>query len=64
LRMDTLCERAIEDYLETNLWQGKAGAFGYQDGPDWLHIEAGSVSNVVGLPLELLEKMLVAATPA
>lgn len=64
LRMDTLSDDALEDYLETDLWQGKAGAFGYQDGPDWLHIEAGSVSNVVGLPLELLEKMLVAATPA
>ena len=54
----------IEDYLETNLWQGKAGAFGYQDGPDWLHIEAGSASNVVGLPMELLEKMLASANPA
>lgn len=62
LRMDALCERAIEDYLETNLWQGKAGAFGYQDGPDWLHIEAGSASNVVGLPMELLEKMLLEVT--
>jgi len=58
LEMDTLSEDALEDYLETELWQGKAGAFGYQDGPDWLHITEGSGSNVIGLPLDLLEKML------
>ena len=58
LQMDTLSEDAREDYLETDLWRGKAGAFGYQDGPDWLHITEGSASNVIGLPLELLEKML------
>ena len=58
LQMDTLSEDNLEDYLETDLWQGKAGAFGYQDGPDWLHITEGSASNVIGLPLELLDKML------
>ncbi len=58
MQMDSLSEDALEDYLETDLWQGKAGAFGYQDGPDWLHITEGSGSNVIGLPLELLEKML------
>ena len=64
LQMDSLSEDALEDYLETDLWQGKAGAFGYQDGPDWLHITEGSASNVIGLPLELLEKMLADLSPA
>ena len=63
LQMDTLSEDALEDYLETDLWRGKAGAFGYQDGPDWLHITEGSGSNVIGLPLELLQTMLAAITP-
>ena len=58
LRMDPLDDRRIEDYLATDLWFGKAGAFGFQDGFDWLHIVAGSESNVVGLPMELLAKML------
>jgi septum formation protein len=58
LQMDRLTEEAIDTYLQTDLWQGKAGAFGYQDGPDWLHLEQGSESNVVGLPLELLAEML------
>jgi septum formation protein len=64
LQMNTLSEDALEDYLETDLWRGKAGAFGYQDGPDWLQITEGSGSNVIGLPLELLEKMLAEVSPA
>jgi septum formation protein len=58
LQMDRLDEAQIESYLESDAWQEKAGAFGYQDGPDWLHIVEGSPSNVVGLPLETLEQML------
>jgi len=54
LVMDRLLDRQIEEYLNSGLWQGKAGAFGYQDGNDWLHIETGSPSNVVGLPMETL----------
>lgn len=58
LRMDKLAPPALEAYLATNGWEGKAGAFGYQDGPDWLHIVQGSESNVVGLPMEALKKIL------
>jgi septum formation protein len=58
LTMETLSDSQIEDYLDSGLWRGKAGAFGYQDGIDWVRIIQGSPSNVVGLPLELLEKML------
>ena len=32
--------------------------FGYQDGIPWLRIASGSASNVVGLPMELLGKLL------
>jgi septum formation protein len=58
LRMDGLGERQIEEYLSSGLWEGKAGAFGYQDRVGWLRIVEGSESNVVGLPLELLAEML------
>ena len=54
LRMDTLDPVQLEAYLDTDGWQGKAGAFGYQDGLDWVHIESGLASNVVGLPVERL----------
>lgn len=58
LRMDEVSDAELEAYLDGEQWQGKAGAFGYQDGLDWLRIVEGSESNVVGLPLELLSEML------
>ncbi len=58
LRMDPLADARIDEYLASGQWQGKAGAFGYQDRPGWLHITEGSESNVIGLPLELLAQML------
>jgi septum formation protein len=58
LRMDHLSDEQIEEYLESGQWEGKAGAFGYQDRVGWLHIVEGSESNVIGLPLELLDQIL------
>ena len=58
LRMDNISDTEIEAYLETEQWMGKAGAFGFQDGPDWIHLINGSPTNVVGLPMELLANML------
>lgn len=58
LLMDPVSDSELEAYLETSAWEGKAGAFGYQDGLDWVHITEGSESNVVGLPMELLAEML------
>jgi septum formation protein len=60
LRMDKLTPAAIDEYLGSGLWEGKAGAFGYQDRQGWLHVIEGSESNVVGLPLETLTRMLAA----
>lgn len=58
LIMDPLTDEQIEAYLDTDGWIGKAGAFGYQDGLDWVHVLEGSESNVVGLPLERLAELL------
>jgi septum formation protein len=58
LEMDRLEDAQIDEYLASGQWQGKAGAFGWQDRPGWLRIVEGSESNVVGLPLELLGEML------
>jgi septum formation protein len=60
LRMDRLTPEQLTDYVESRLWEGKAGGFGYQDRLGWVHIVEGSPSNVVGLPLELLAEMLAA----
>jgi septum formation protein len=58
LRMDPLDDDEIECYLASGQWEGKAGAFGYQDRLGWIQVLEGSESNVVGLPLELLAAML------
>ena len=57
LIMQPISDHDLESYLDTDLWKGKAGAFGYQDGNDWITILEGSESNVVGLPLELFQTM-------
>jgi septum formation protein len=54
LRMDELRDSRLEEFLNSGGWQGKAGGFGYQDGLDWVHLESGLASNVVGLPVERL----------
>ncbi|MEN6449726.1 MAG: nucleoside triphosphate pyrophosphatase [Thermoguttaceae bacterium] len=58
LRMDCLGPDQLDEYLDSGQWEGKAGAFGYQDGIDWVHVIEGSESNVVGLPMELLAEMV------
>ena len=58
LRMDALSQAQLDEYIESGGWEGKAGAFGYQDRLGWVHIVEGSESNVVGLPMELLAQMI------
>lgn len=59
LVMEALTQSQLDDYLDTNLWEGKAGAFGYQDGNDWITVvEQDSKSNIVGLPMERLAELL------
>ena len=58
LKMQTLSEDLIEEYLDSGAWEGKSGAFGYQDGLPWLTLVSGTAENVVGLPMDLLQKML------
>ena len=58
LRMRPLTPEQLDEYLESGAWEGKAGAFGYQDRLGWVHVVEGSETNVVGLPMELLAEML------
>jgi septum formation protein len=58
LRMRRLTASELDDYLESGLWQGKAGAFGLQDKNDWLEVVDGSYTNIVGLPMEKLKLLL------
>lgn len=50
----------LERYLDSRAWEGKAGAYGIQEGGD-VNVESieGSFTNVIGLPMELLGRLLV-----
>lgn len=58
LEMGPLDDEFLDWYLDSGLWRGKAGACGFQDERLPLRLIAGSPSNVVGLPLELIKTML------
>lgn len=62
LEMAPLSQEFLDWYLTTDMWKGKAGACGFQDERLPLRLVAGSASNVVGLPLERVREMLIAAT--
>jgi septum formation protein len=49
----------IDTYLATRTWQGCSGAYAIQETDDpYVRVARGSVSNVIGLPMETTEKAL------
>jgi septum formation protein len=59
VEMKPLSEKELEDYLDLGIWEGKAGAYGIQEDSDpFIHVLSGSISNVIGLPLESLARVL------
>jgi septum formation protein len=58
--MRSFHEVRLQAYLDSNEWQGKAGAYGIQDrGDEFVERIEGSFDNVVGLPTELLAEMVL-----
>lgn len=59
VRMKALSEPEIDAYLKTRKWEGCSGAYAIELPNDlYLTVEEGSVSNVIGLPMESLERAL------
>jgi septum formation protein len=49
----------VEQYLDSGEWEGKAGAYAIQEtGDRFVAAVEGSFTNVVGLPMELVQRML------
>ncbi len=66
VRFAAFAEPALEGYVVSGAWRGKAGAYGVQD-PEAAPLLAGvegSLTNVVGLPLERVRTLLGPAGPA
>ena len=58
VRMKVLSREEIERYIASKEWVGKAGGYGIQDNDPFVTRMSGSHTNIVGLPMELVEKML------
>ncbi len=57
--MRPMTDAEIEDYIASGEWIGKAGAYAIQETADrFVTRVEGSFSNVVGLPIELVTRML------
>ncbi|MBI1826828.1 MAG: septum formation protein Maf [Planctomycetes bacterium] len=57
--MRRISDFRLDDYLASEAWRGKAGAYGIQDHDDPFveHID-GSFTNVMGLPMEKVQVLL------
>ncbi|MBO0700792.1 MAG: septum formation protein Maf [Zavarzinella sp.] len=57
VKMKELPAGEIDEYLKTRKWEGCSGAYAIQEeGDPYLTVVEGSVSNVIGLPMESLAK--------
>ena len=57
--MSPMTDVELDAYLATRTWQGCSGAYAIQEGDDpYVRVVQGSRSNVIGLPMESLERVL------
>jgi septum formation protein len=57
--MRTMTDAEIDGYVQSGEWRGKAGSYAIQEtGDRFVTNVEGSFSNVVGLPMELVARML------
>ena len=57
--MKAMTEADLEEYLRTRQWQGCSGAYAILENNDpYVQVVEGSVSNVIGLPMETLARVL------
>jgi septum formation protein len=61
VRMNKLTAGEIKEYVATNLWKDKAGGYGIQDPNPIVRLTWGSLSNVIGLPVDETRQLLTQA---
>jgi septum formation protein len=61
VRLRPLSDDEVDRYVASGRWVGKAGGYGIQDPGPIVACERGSISNVIGLPMELAERFLSSA---
>lgn len=58
VQMRLLSDREIDDYIASGAWSGKAGGYGIQDNDPFVTRMTGSLTNIVGLPMDETRGML------
>ena len=58
VKFNELTNEVINAYLDSGLYKGKAGSYGIQDGFSLVEKHVGSLSNVIGLPIDEVSDML------
>jgi septum formation protein len=53
-----LTESQIAEHIRSGSWRGKAGAYAIQERDEFVEKIEGSLTNVMGLPMELLHRLL------
>jgi septum formation protein len=53
-----LTESQIAEHIKGGSWRGKAGAYAIQEEDEFVERIEGSLTNVMGLPMELLQRLL------
>ena len=61
VRMRLLAPAEIDHYVASGAWEGKAGGYGIQDPDPFVIRQAGSHTNVVGLPMSVTRQLLAEA---
>ncbi|MCS7166952.1 MAG: Maf family protein [Gemmatales bacterium] len=58
LYMRPITDQELEAYLDSGRWQGKSGAYAIEEQDDpYLTVLEGTVSNVIGLPIETFRQV-------
>jgi septum formation protein len=58
VHMKMMTHKQIDEYVATNIWQGKAGSYGIQDKDPFCIRLSGCDTNIVGLPMTTTRAIL------
>jgi len=58
VRMRSMTDAELDRYIQSGLWQGKAGGYGVQDNNPFISGITGCRTNVIGLPMSTTRTLL------